>query len=256
MVYAKIARGYKNGFGEVKDDGSLNEVEAEQLDAFEIGSKNRFFDGRLQLNAVAFTYDYQNLQVQQVRDTTTVTENAASASLSGLEIDMTIAATENLYSVISLGYLKGTFDEFCSSDPAFPSLSDPSCPEGEQDLAGNDLQDTPRYKASLLLNYQRPLGEWGSLRAVLKTTWTDDYFLRHYNRADVDHFASYTNTDIRLSWISPTGAFTVDTFIESLEDEDQLFFRPVPLGLGVEGVITNLGPNSPRTVGISLGYQY
>ncbi len=256
MVYAKVARGYKNGFGEVMDDGSLNEVEAEQLNAFEVGSKNRFFEGRLQFNAVAFAYDYSNLQVQQVRDTTTVTENAASARLSGLELDMTVAATENLYSIISLGYLKGTFDDFCSSDPAFPSLSDPGCPEGEQDLSGNDLQDTPRYKASLLLNYQRPLGEWGSLRAVLKTTWTDDYFLRHYNRDDVDRLASYTNTDIRLSWISPGGAFTVDAFVESLEDEDQLFFRPVPLGLGVDGVITSLGPNSPRTVGVSLGYQY
>lgn len=198
MVYAKFARGYKNGFGEVDDDGELSEVEAEQLNAFEIGSKNRFFDGRLQLNAVAFAYDYSNLQVQQVRETSTVTENAASASLSGLEIDTTVAATADLYTVFSLGYLKGTFDDFCSSDPAFPSLSDPGCPAGEQDLSGNNLQDTPRYKASLLMNYQRSLGQWGSLRAVLKTTWTDTYYLRHYNRDDVDRLDSFCNTDLRL----------------------------------------------------------
>ncbi|MBN48640.1 MAG: hypothetical protein CMN85_03805 [Spongiibacteraceae bacterium] len=256
MVYAKFARGYKNGFGEVDDDGELNEVEAEQLNAFEVGSKNRFLEGRLQLNAVAFAYDYSNLQVQQVRETSTVTENAATASLSGLEIDMSIAATANLYTVISLGYLKGTFDDFCSSDPAFPSLSDPGCPAGEQDLSGNDLQDTPRYKASLLLNYQRPLGNWGSVRAVLKTTWTDTYFLRHYNRDDVDRLDSFSNTDLRLSWISPNETLSVDAFVESLEDKDQIFFRPVPLGLGVDGVITSLGPNSPRTWGLQVAYRY
>lgn len=256
MVYAKVARGYKNGFGEILDDGALNEVEAEILDAVEVGSKNRFFNGMLQFNAVAFFYDYANLQVQQVRETTTVTENAASAKLSGLELDLTFAPTERWYTIFSLGYLKGTFEDFCSADPAFPGESDPSCPGGQQDLSGNHLQDTPRYKASALINYTYPLGDYGSLRTVLKSTWTDDYFLRHYNREDVDRLDSFSNTDIRLIWNSPAEHFSVTAFVESLEDKDQIFFRPIPLGLGVDGVITTLGPNSPRTYGITLAYRY
>jgi iron complex outermembrane receptor protein len=53
--------------------------------------KNRFFDNRLQLNASAFLYDYQDFQVSAVGviagQNATVTLNADKAKVYGLEFE-------------------------------------------------------------------------------------------------------------------------------------------------------------------------
>src|SRR3546814_7921908 len=64
-LYASYSRGYKSGginpplspiFAVSESFGS------ESIDAFEIGSKNVFANGALQLNATAFYYKYSGLQ--------------------------------------------------------------------------------------------------------------------------------------------------------------------------------------------------
>jgi iron complex outermembrane receptor protein len=54
MVYAQFSHGYR--VGNIEPDLVVGPEET--LDAYEIGSKNRFFDDRLQINLEAYYYDY------------------------------------------------------------------------------------------------------------------------------------------------------------------------------------------------------
>jgi iron complex outermembrane receptor protein len=58
MLYGDISSSYRmNGSG-VTEGGDM--LDPEELTAYSIGAKNRFLDNRLQVNAAAYYYDYQN----------------------------------------------------------------------------------------------------------------------------------------------------------------------------------------------------
>jgi iron complex outermembrane receptor protein len=62
MLYANYATSYRvNGMAISQATGEHDKtVPPEELKSYSIGVKNRFFDNRLQLNASAYYYDYQN----------------------------------------------------------------------------------------------------------------------------------------------------------------------------------------------------
>lgn len=70
LLYASYSTGVKSGgfgagaFAANSPGGSFTTFDEETVDAFEIGSKNRFFDGRLQLNVAAFYNRFKDLQEQ------------------------------------------------------------------------------------------------------------------------------------------------------------------------------------------------
>ena len=108
MVYATMSTGYKAGgfnFGV----SSAESYDPEELTAFEVGSKNRFNGGRMQLNASVFYYDYTDLQVLQVVDQTIVVRNAAEADISGAELEFVYAVSDNMRVDASLGLLEAEY---------------------------------------------------------------------------------------------------------------------------------------------------
>ncbi|MGO4610745.1 TonB-dependent receptor, partial [Variovorax sp. 2RAF20] len=52
--------------GQTTAPEDLGPYDDETVDAFEVGAKSEFLDRRLRLNAAAFYYDYQDLQVYTV----------------------------------------------------------------------------------------------------------------------------------------------------------------------------------------------
>src|SRR3546814_3334568 len=88
-LYASYSRGYKSGginpplspiFAVSESFGS------ESIDAFEIGSKNVFANGALQLNATAFYYKYSGLQLSRIVARTSVNDTV-DANIWGVELE-------------------------------------------------------------------------------------------------------------------------------------------------------------------------
>lgn len=230
MTYLKFSTGYKAGKLQQIGDGSAGKVEPELLDAFELGLKSRWLNGSLQFNAAAFYYDYQDLQITQLLDALPLVENAADATIKGLEVDLQYIPIENLTLMASVGYLSTEFDEFCAQDPFAPSVApDPGCSEEKpQDLSGNDLPDAPNWSASLIAQYNLPLDNYGNVLFSLRSSYRDDFYRRPQN-LDIDRVESYTLSDVRARWISREGHFEVELFVENLEDKDDLFLSNVTL---------------------------
>lgn len=101
LLYASYSTGFRSGgFNSGQAIGAVRTFEPEEVTAFEVGSKNRFMEDRLQLNVAAYFNKYKNLQEQRqvpVGSTTISTIfNAAKAEAKGLEAELEWIATDAL----------------------------------------------------------------------------------------------------------------------------------------------------------------
>ncbi len=124
LIYASYSRGYKSGGinPPLQPIFSVPETfEPEFIDAFEIGSKNRFADGTIQLNATAFYYKYKALQLSRIVARTSVNDNV-DANIWGVELEGIVNPIPPLTFNLSLSYLNTevSSDKFIA-DPFDPS---------------------------------------------------------------------------------------------------------------------------------------
>jgi outer membrane receptor protein involved in Fe transport len=114
LIYASFAHGYKGGGTNpprvainpaVVQFQPLEETFApEYVNAFEIGTKNSFDNGRLTLNLAAFYYDYKNYQVSQIVDRISLNENFDARSM-GIELEAAWRPTRNFQIDANFGFL-------------------------------------------------------------------------------------------------------------------------------------------------------
>ena len=92
----------------------------EQVDAFEIGSKNSFDNGALQLNLTAFYYKYKDLQLSKIVARTAVNDNV-SADVYGFEAEAIVRPDPDLVVNLGFSYLhsKVTDDKLTSNPRDF-----------------------------------------------------------------------------------------------------------------------------------------
>ena len=97
LVYASYARGYKAGGFNPGIQSGLNVPVAygpEQVDAFELGTKDMLLNNTLQANGDIWYYNYKDYQVSSILGNTSVNENINSAHLWGLEGEFVWAPTD------------------------------------------------------------------------------------------------------------------------------------------------------------------
>ncbi len=149
LVYASYSRGaHSGGFGAgltaANTPGLITTFDEEIVDAFEIGSKNTFLDGRMRLNVAAFYYDFKDLQEQGTQAVqvelapappTNVTTifNVAGQETIGVEADAVFEPLEGLTLNAAVVYQRARYDEFARFAPAnfiCFYISEPSCGSG------------------------------------------------------------------------------------------------------------------------------
>jgi outer membrane receptor protein involved in Fe transport len=107
LFYVSYSRGYKSGGFNPPLSPIFTVAEAfkaETVNAFEIGSKNEFLNGKLVLNATAFYYQYQGLQLSRIVARTAVNDNI-DADIYGLELEGIIRPTRDLAINFGASYL-------------------------------------------------------------------------------------------------------------------------------------------------------
>ncbi|MDG2306730.1 MAG: TonB-dependent receptor [Candidatus Binatia bacterium] len=165
MGYFTYSEGFKGGgfngvatgtsSGSTVGSGVAFAYGPETLDNFEIGLKLIGFDQRATLNTSFFIGKYDDIQVTQIRDTGTgpdgaptisrITDNAATATTKGFEIELLTTPTDGLLIMGNVGYTDATYDDFS---------------EGLSDYDGNPLDRsgdrflfTPRLQTFLAAQY-------------------------------------------------------------------------------------------------------
>jgi len=113
-LYVGIDRGFKSAGFQL---GGVGEYGTEHIWAYSAGSKNDFFDGRLQLNIDGFFYNYTDLQIALIDGTAIRTENT-DARMYGVELEANVEPIEGLRLGALIGHLKTETLDYASLDPA------------------------------------------------------------------------------------------------------------------------------------------
>jgi iron complex outermembrane receptor protein len=131
LVYFSYSKGYKGGGINPAIDtnlfpGTPTTFDPEDIDAFEIGTKNTLRDGTLQINANIFAYDYGGLQIGKIINRTSVNENT-DADIFGAEAEFLWAPTVNWQLNAAVSYLNTELGDTTTIDPRDPT-------QGRQDV--------------------------------------------------------------------------------------------------------------------------
>lgn len=235
--YFKISRGFKaggfdTGPSAVANPGNL-QFEPEFVTSYEAGLKSDLSNDRVRINVAAFYMDFEDKQEQFFNGVTSVTSNAASAEVSGVEFELTSVPLSGLLLGTTIGYQDGAYDQY--RDPLTST-----------DFSGNRLPKTPEWTGSVTaqLDHELPNGWALLLRA--------DGIYRgesHTNPGNDPRFSQESSivVDARLALSSPSDSFSVALWSRNLLDED---YRTG--GFEVIGLAEYQRLNAPRTWGLEL----
>jgi iron complex outermembrane receptor protein len=186
-AYVKYTRGWKPGHfngGAVFTGTTISAVDPETVDAFEGGFETSWFDGRLQLNAAAFYYLYENMQIFQIQQASGGIPlfqliNAQKAEILGVEASLHAEPIEGLKIHYEMGWLDSEYPEFVSTIilrvPTPPGAPRKTI-EVTSDYTGNRLLGAPDWSMSGSVEYSIPLRRMGTLIPRFSFSWQDDIF--------------------------------------------------------------------------------
>ncbi|WP_242151845.1 TonB-dependent receptor [Sphingomonas sp. BAUL-RG-20F-R05-02] len=218
MVYAKYSTGYKSGG--FNSNGSAPSVDygPESVQAWEIGTKNKFLDNRLQVNLDGFYSTYKGYQASQataVVSSGTGVFNIGSATIYGAEAQV-IALLGSARLDLNATYLHSRFDK----DVGLVSTTDPLTGNVvSASVAGHALPNAPDFVISGGLEDKIPLGGNGaSLTPRINAKYSTSYYFDVFNYADTRQ-RQYATADASLTFAPASGHFEVSVFVRNLTDK-------------------------------------
>lgn len=278
MGYASYTRGYKpggiNGAASGGNSWSIPPTfRPETINAFEIGSKNRFLDNTLQLNVAAFLYDYRNLQFLE-EDPILYgegTSNAPSAEIYGLEVEGSWLASRNWRFDGSLSALRGEFDEdYYALDPALAEAAQIAAgypgwlfwsnfypatlarDAARQNIRGNDVPKLPELQGALSATYTNELFG-GLVTAKAEYLYRGKFQYRLFNEGFYDTVPSYDVVNLFFRYQPDDSNWYGSLTVSNLFDEDGInsrFSDPYGSAQTTETYI------APRQWIVTVGYRF
>ncbi|MDQ1153264.1 TonB-dependent receptor [Brevundimonas sp. SORGH_AS_0993] len=256
LTYANVSRGVKSGGFTTYNSGLPDQLEPfkfEELIAYETGVKSTLFDGRLQLNAAAFYYDYRDQQLQGILYTQTGRVgrmiNVPKSHIEGGELELRWRPLDGLTVTQSVGYKYGTYDDFFFvNSTATEAARDPVTGQYNtivySDRAGERLP-FPRWDYKGSVAYGWNLGGW-MLDAETNYNFRSDKYSTSANSI-IEGFW-LVNANLTLS--PSHGAYSVGLYVNNLTNDysEESRNRFISASTG--------SPNPPRTWGVRLSYRY
>ncbi|MCK7596657.1 TonB-dependent receptor [Microbulbifer sp. CAU 1566] len=245
MLYAKYSAGFKSGGFDMRGDAStlpttVDGFDPETVDTYEFGVKADLLNNRLRLNAAAFRADYDDMQVtiQQLNPAggfSSAVLNAGQARIQGLELEATLAMTDNLLANFTLGLADTEFLEFIS---------------GGVDVSNErDMQNTPDTTAMFQLNYSMPVGNGGELVFLPTVSYRADTQI--FEIPSILDQEAYTLVDMTATYYSADGNWNLGLAGKNLTDEE---YRVGGYGFG--GAFDTGFYGAPRTIALTGNYNF
>jgi iron complex outermembrane recepter protein len=253
MLYAQVSTGYKAG-GFDTTAVPPTTYQPEHVRAYEIGSKSRFLDDTLQLNADIYYYQYTDLQAQFSTSLTSAVPipaayipdgavysyfqqyvaNAGAGVNKGAELELRYRVTPRDEVDLTATYTNAHYGNF--SDPELSGLD------------GARIAATPENTE--VINYQH---DWllggGKLSAQADAKISSSYFSSVNNRT-VNSYGfqkAYTRSDASLVYQAEK-VWGVSLWVKNIENKAQLQYGDFPL--------SRVMINFPRTYGVNASLRF
>jgi outer membrane receptor protein involved in Fe transport len=230
-----------------------NTYSSDSLWSYEIGSKNKLFDHRLQIDASVFHVDWRNIQQSVLLSACEYgyTTNAGNASSNGFDLATQALVAKNLTMSLGVGYTHATFTESVTVD------SVPIVQKG--DVIGMVPNVTAPWVITLSGNYEVPIA--GEITGYL---WAEDaYHSRNTGpfSNDIPHGVSYAPNNVAnpatnllnlrsgLKW----DRYDVSLFVDNVLDSHPNLYKQVA---SQTSTYTWYRTFQPLTFGLTLAVHF
>ena len=204
MIYATYARGFRSGGwnGRAQSPTSIGPYAPETVDNYEGGVRAQWLGRRLTTNLTAFDMKYANKQeevltpspINPLASETTV-QNAASASIKGVEFEGQAAPSQGLRLYSAVGYLDAKYDRFLVG--------------GVDVKASRNFRFAPKWTVSFGADQTIPLDALhGRIVASANYKWTDTIATnleKDTTGLNRDLIAPYSRFDLSLGFAQNGG---------------------------------------------------
>ncbi|MFK7958646.1 MAG: TonB-dependent receptor [Lysobacterales bacterium] len=266
LIFGSIGKGVKAGSFNVNvaPDSSGRTFDEETNVSYELGAKATFMDGRLVTTGAIWYTDWDDVQVQTAIENSPVSavQNFGSATSTGIELEASFAATDNLTLRGTLAVLDPEYgDDFIDGELLAPcgefvgtTITNPGCTAA---VGGNQISRTSDFQASLAGTYTMP--------SLFRDF--DGYISAGFSH-ESGKFSTGLNAndqgDINLANLRlglANDKFDVSLWVDNLLDEE--WARRVTTtpdtaeGAPATGVVRyRIYPGELRTVGIDVRYNF
>jgi len=246
MGYALVTRGFQSGGWNLQTPQAAA-FAPETLDDYEAGIK--YASGRLRADAAFFYYDYRDLQLSAFTAIGSVTTNAASADIYGIDLQLGARLGDATSLTLGAQWLHARFGRFdnatCTnySQDAVSLYSPVKC-----DATGNHLPFAPKFKANLGATRRFGLGKSGTLLLAGNLAYNDGYYSEADNVVRQD---SYATVDLSAEWRPVRRGPSLRLWVLNVTDSH---YYGTLVTFPTTGVLQR--PADPRRVGASVAYSF
>lgn len=249
LIYASISTGYlEGGFNLGSTTGLLPNFQPETLTAYAIGSKNRFLDNRVQVNAEAFYYDYKDYIVSEYLTQGELAGdfalyNAAKSRIYGGEIETRFLATARDVFNVSLALLHAQYTEFIL----------PVADNGITNYSGYTAMKSPSVDVQAGYQHTWDFGNRGALQGSVQTHFESSYWTL-FDHTPGSAQPAYTKTNLVLSYLGPGDKWHVQLYCDNVENSAVIATAAPPNSSS--GTVPWVHLEEPRTYGVRLGMRF
>jgi len=281
MLYATVETGYRAGGFQLSEGQPV--YQPEFITAFSVGSKNRFFNNRLQVNFEGFLWKYKDQQITYFTVDSSGTlissnENAGKATIKGFDIDMIARPARNTTIGMKVQYLDTKYDDLhlytaaprdnfaCGStavtygsNSRFPATT--TNPAGTPVLAGgaqvkdfncssNPSLFSPKWTVNIDAEQVVPLNDDLDLVGNISTAWRAKQW-GAFEYLPFELIPSYWTTDASITLRKSDGALSLTAFAYNLENKRRdIAPQSSPIGVAISHY------TAPRTYGLRLSGRF
>ncbi|MCH8202534.1 MAG: TonB-dependent receptor, partial [Proteobacteria bacterium] len=258
-VYGRVASGFRAPTIQGRDIaffGAPSVATEEKILSFEAGFKAILANQRMRLNAAAFYYTVDDIQLSAVGGTGNFIEliNANKATGWGFEGDLEFLASDNLTITAGFSYNDTEIKDsdlllgFC----ALCTVTDPLVLDAGGTLRaavdGNPLPQAPKITANLTLEYRMPMGNDGEFFIFTDWSITGKFNLFLYESLEFSTSGNFEG-GIRAGYAFKGGAYEIAVFGRNITNESN-----VKGGIDFNNITAYV--NEPRVWGVEVGARF
>lgn len=223
MAYATASTGFLSGV--MNQNGSVTQPQKSR--SYEVGVKSRFWDRRAEVNLALYDVRYSDLATTfqvpnpaNIGSFITMSSNGGVLKARGAELSVNLLPVEKWHVSLGASYLDAKYGRFGINLPGGFQVINGAVPASRFiDLRGQRPPYTPEFTFSMLTSYDFDIG-FGTITPQVRFRYSDSYFAHGGLPFDRSGFQpSFTQTDLRLGFSPNSERFTVEAFVENLENE-------------------------------------
>jgi outer membrane receptor protein involved in Fe transport len=236
------------------------------LTSYEVGTKNRFLDKKLQLNGSIFYYDYGgyqeaiNINPPGSPPPPNFIVLRVPVRMIGFEVDCTWLLTQNDKVTFSGGYL----DAELKSYPDIPT-STGGTESAKAYMYMKRVPGLPKSSGTLGYDHTFLFGDGSTLVPRAQMRYTGSYYLGQITSAEAASKDAAGNSyldylyqgsvvlgDISTTWTSPATKYSATAYMRNVTDKRYKTSATLPTG----SPLTNVTVGDPRTWGVMLKAKF